>query len=52
MVAVATSGSTLGNLILIPACLTLDERRRALDERRRRPNVPPATPRPSSVLAP
>lgn len=36
MVAVATAGSTLGNILFLPACLTLGER---LRERRR----PPAT---------
>lgn len=29
MVATATAGSTLGNLVLLPACLTLAERRRS-----------------------
>ena len=28
MVAIATAGSTLGNLVLLPACLTLAERYR------------------------
>ena len=33
MVAVATAGSTIGNVILIPACLTLAERRRGTRNR-------------------
>ncbi|WP_337173402.1 MMPL family transporter [Paludisphaera sp.] len=44
MVAVATGGSTLGNLILIPACLTLDERRR---QKPRPATDPPARVAPS-----
>ena len=28
MVAVATAGSTIGNILLLPACLTLGERMR------------------------
>jgi predicted RND superfamily exporter protein len=36
MVGIATAGSTLGNLVLLPACLTLGERwRRKLKSRRR-----------------
>ncbi|OJW21810.1 MAG: RND transporter [Planctomycetales bacterium 71-10] len=42
MVAVATSGSTLGNLVLLPACLTLGERLR-------RPKPRPAAPAPAAV---
>jgi hypothetical protein len=34
MVAVATAGSTVGNILLLPACLTLGERwRRAPREK-------------------
>ena len=39
MVGIATAGSTLGNLVLLPACLTLGERlrgRRAASSSRRR----------------
>ncbi len=36
MVAIATAGSTLGNILFLPACLTLGERPRA---RRRKPAV-------------
>jgi uncharacterized protein len=39
MVAIATAGSTLGNLVLLPACLTLGERWRA----RRRPSPTPVS---------
>lgn len=37
MVGIATAGSTLGNLILLPACLTLGERLRMAREARRSP---------------
>jgi uncharacterized protein len=40
MIAIATAGSTLGNLILLPACLTLGERWR---NSRKRRQVPIAT---------
>ncbi|AMV38302.1 efflux RND transporter permease subunit [Planctomyces sp. SH-PL62] len=40
MVAVATAGSTLGNLLLLPACLTLFERRRRLPPGRTTPPAP------------
>ncbi|WP_435016943.1 efflux RND transporter permease subunit [Tundrisphaera sp. TA3] len=43
MVAVATAGSTLGNILFLPACLTLGERMR---ERwtRKQPAAPPVAP--------
>ena len=34
MVAIATAGSTIGNILLLPACLTLGERRRKVAEGR------------------
>ena len=37
MVCIATAGSTLGNLVLLPACLTLGERFRNRARHRRRP---------------
>jgi uncharacterized protein len=37
MVGIATAGSTLGNLVLLPACLTLGERWRRSKRPRRRP---------------
>jgi predicted RND superfamily exporter protein len=42
MVGIATAGSSLGNLILLPACLTLGERWR--ERGRGRVQHPPATP--------
>jgi predicted RND superfamily exporter protein len=36
MVAIATAGSTVGNILLLPACLTLGDR---LASRRTRPTV-------------
>jgi uncharacterized membrane protein YdfJ with MMPL/SSD domain len=33
MVGIATAGSTLGNLVLLPACLTLGQRRRKAQHR-------------------
>ncbi|WP_240911387.1 efflux RND transporter permease subunit [Paludisphaera soli] len=47
MVAVATAGSTLGNLLLLPACLTLIERRR-----RPSPSAKPPTPAPVPIASP
>ncbi|APW59576.1 efflux RND transporter permease subunit [Paludisphaera borealis] len=41
MVAIATAGSTLGNLVLLPACLTLGERWRS--RRRQSPKPPVAS---------
>ena len=37
MVCIATAGSTLGNLMLLPACLTLFEHRRSKSQARRLP---------------
>ena len=37
MVGIATAGSTLGNLVFLPACLTLGERWRSGKKTRRRP---------------
>ena len=37
MVGIATAGSTLGNLVFLPACLTLGERWRSGKKPRRRP---------------
>jgi predicted RND superfamily exporter protein len=37
MVCIATAGSTLGNLVLLPACLTLGESWRTIRKLRRRP---------------
>ena len=37
MVGIATAGSTLGNLVFLPACLTLGERWRSGKKSRRRP---------------
>jgi predicted RND superfamily exporter protein len=42
MVGIATAGSTLGNIILLPACLTLGERLRQYAGRV--PSTPPAPP--------
>jgi predicted RND superfamily exporter protein len=39
MVGIATAGSTLGNLVLLPACLTLGERLRASDRKAPEPDV-------------
>jgi predicted RND superfamily exporter protein len=36
MVGIATAGSTLGNLVFLPACLTLGERWRSGKKSRRR----------------
>jgi len=46
MVAVATAGSTLGNLVLLPACLTLGDRLRP-----GRPASKPTTPHAGPALA-
>ncbi|MFI5460080.1 MAG: RND family transporter [Isosphaerales bacterium] len=40
MVGIATAGSTLGNLVLLPACLTLGERWRQSRNKRRSSPVP------------
>ncbi len=40
MVGIATAGSTLGNLVFLPACLTLGERWRSGKKSRRRPRRP------------
>ena len=57
MVAIATAGSTLGNLVLLPACLTLGERRRRRRSSSARPEpspetVEPAAASPSGTLEP
>ena len=60
MVGIATAGSTLGNLVFLPACLTLGERWRSGKSRRRRPAMmlpddrssrPAAFPRPLTRLS-
>jgi len=51
MVGIATAGSTLGNLILLPACLTFGDRlvRRLRGHRHPVPQREPAAPNPSGV---
>nr|WP_303652424.1 MMPL family transporter [Paludisphaera mucosa] len=51
MVAVATGGSTLGNLLLLPACLTLGERRRRRPPALVATTPAPAAPAPASDVA-
>ncbi len=51
MVGIATAGSTLGNVIFLPACLTLGERWRS-GTKPRGQSVRPAIDRPRQPLAP
>jgi predicted RND superfamily exporter protein len=44
MVAIATAGSTIGNLVLLPACLTLGERWKARKRTAAAPKVEPGAP--------
>src|SRR5262249_21726235 len=49
MVGIATAGSTLGNLILLPACLTLGEKLRARRARVRTNSESPSADRPANA---